>query len=275
VILCCFVLEGGSKLISIRKILITFATLAVLFVLVGLYFDTAVNSSSGGVVTTTEISTIGTTVQSFNPKLGLNFSLTVNATVIPSNESIDVALNVTNVKSLQNQLSASNSWAISGLSTPCDFGYYNFSSSFGVAFFRGDYDSSNISTGTPISVWGAAVECPMDFAGNTTSALGPWLKITSYVLSPDSDNGTESGDYESYQTQNVTSGTFPTVLNFQANIYANDSNSDYGYNSLQSSSTANYTIAAGDEWGQIVLIHFAVISSTIQAPPGIVDIGPD
>jgi len=261
-------------MVSARRILITIAPLAVLFVLVGLYLGTAVNSSSAG-VTTTEISTLGTTVQNFNPKLGLNFSLTVNATVIHSNESIDVALNVTNAKSIQNRLSSTDSWAIRGLSTPCDFGYYNISAPIGIGFFRGNYDLENISAATPISVWGAAVECPTDFAANDTSTLGPWLQITSYFLSPNSDSGTQTGEYRSYQTQNVTSGTFPTVLNFQAIIYANDTTSEYGYNSLRSSSSANYTIAAGDEWGQIVMLHFAVISSTIQAPPGIVDIGPD
>jgi len=263
-------------LVSVRRALTAFVPLIVLFVLVALYLGTTVSSSSGGAVTTTVTSALGTTtVQTFNYKLGLNFSLTVNSTTVQSNEAINVALNVTNVKSVQNQLNASDSWAISGLSTPCDFGYYDVSVPIGIGFFSGDYGLNNISTATPISVWGAATECPVDFAGNATSALGPWLKITSYSLLPDTDNGTESGYYRSYQTRNVTLGTFPAALIFQTNVYATNSTSDYRYNSLLSSSAANYTIAAGDEWGQIVLLHFVVISSTIQAPPGIVDIGPD
>lgn len=244
----------------------------VLFVLIGLYFGTAVSSSSGSVVTTTETSALGTTVQTFNSRLGLNFSLTVNATTIPGNAAIDVALNVTNVKSVQNQLSASDSWAVSGLSTPCDFGYYNISAPVGIGFYRGDYSTNNISTATPISVWGASVECPVDFAGNATTALGPWIKITNYSLLPDTDNGTESGYYRSYETTNVTQGSFPTVLDLQAAVYATNSTFQYRYNSLLSSSQANYTIAAGDEWGQLVLLHFTVISSTIQPPPGIVSL---
>jgi hypothetical protein len=262
-------------LFSARRLLIAFVPLLILVILLGFYLSAAVSSSSGAMITTTRISGSGSTVLTFDQKLSLNFSLSVNATAVPGNEAINIVLTATNTKETENELNASNSWAIKSLSTPCDYGKnYSSSTPVGIAFFKGDYGLNNISSATAISVWGAS-ECLADFAGNATSVLGPWLMISNYSISPESDNGVVSGFYRSYKTQNVAQGTFPTELNFETNVYATNSTFGYRYNSLLSSSAGIYTIAAGDEWGQLVLLHFVVTPSTIQQPPGIVDIGSD
>ena len=54
-------------------------------------------------------------------------------------------------------------------------------------------------------------------------------------------------------------GVFPTRMVVQETI--NAANGTGFYNSLDSALPANYTLVAGDEWGQVTLLHFSVVAS--------------
>jgi hypothetical protein len=130
-----------------------------------------------------------------NPSLGLKLMLSVNSTTIPSQDAIGITASVLNTLPTENNLTASNNWAIDGLSSgPCDLGNSTNKLFFpvGVGVFRGNYGLNNISSaGSPLLVW-ALVECIVGgvSVGNQYYALG---SITSYSLLPGSDNGTYAG----------------------------------------------------------------------------------
>ncbi len=213
-----------------------------------------------------------------NSSLGLKLTLSVNATTIPSQDAIDITASILNTLPTANNLTASSAWAIDGLSAgPCDLGdatnklYYPV----GVGVFTGTYGLNNISAaGKPLFVW-ATVECLVDlvFIGNQSYGLH---NITSYSLLPGSDNGTYAGYYDVPGTppppvcnsgvctytqtpETLAKGTFTTRISFQDSIYA--ANGTGFYNSLHSALPASYTLVAGDELGQVTLLHFSVVRS--------------
>ncbi len=212
-----------------------------------------------------------------NPS-GLVLTLSVNSTTILSQDAIGITASVLNSLPTANNLTASNGWAIDGLSSgPCDSGNSTNKLFFpvGLGVFRGTYGLNNLSSaGSPLFVW-ALVECPADFVfiGNQSYGLS---SITSYSLLPGSDNGTYAGYYAVPGTppppicnsgvctytqtpETLAKGVFPTRMVVQEAIYA--ANGTGFYNSLQSSLPANYTLVAGDEWGQVALLHFSVVAS--------------
>jgi hypothetical protein len=188
--------------------------------------------------------------------------LTVNSTTIPSQDTIGITASVLNTRSTVNNLTASNGWAVNGLrSGPCDLGdsTNELFSPVGLGVFRGTYGLNNISSaGSPLFVW-ASIECPIDFVfiGNQTYGL---RNVTGYSLLPGTDDGTYTGYYVvSYSPETLARGVFPTRMIDQAAIYA--ANGTGFYNSLGSALPANYTLVAGDEWGQVALLRFSVVAS--------------
>jgi len=229
-------------------------------------------SSSQGAKTAT------VTAEAANSSLGLKLMLSVNSTTIPSQDAIGINASILNTLPTANNLTASSAWAIDGLSSgPCDPGnatnklYYPV----GIGVFKGTYGLNNISSaGSPMFVW-AEIECIADgvFIGNQSYALH---NITSYSLLPGSDNGTYAGYYAIPGTPpppvcnsgvctytavppTFAKGAFPTRMVVQETI--NAANGSGFYNSLHSALPANYTLVAGDEWGQVTLLHFSVVAS--------------
>jgi hypothetical protein len=192
--------------------------------------------------------------------LGLKLTLSVNSTAIPSQDAIDITASVVNTLPTANNLTASDAWAVDGLrSGPCDPQGNELFSPVGVGVFRGTYGLNNLtSAGTPLFVW-ALISCPAAYAFNGNQSY-PLSSITSYSLTPGSDNGTYAGYYVvSYTPEALAKGVFPAQLVDQAAVYA--ANGTGFYNSLGSSLPANFTLVAGDEWGQVALLHFTVVQS--------------
>ena len=200
------------------------------------------------------------TVQTTNSTLGLELLLSVNSNIIPSEDAINVSVSIVNTLSTVNNLTASDDWAIQGLtSSSCNYGNSanKLFSPAGIDVFRGYYGMNNLSSGNPLQIW-AEIECPVDYAFNGTSIVGQLQNITSYSFLPGNDGGYYSAYYSSSAT--IMKGIFPTRMVNGAAFYA--SNSTGGpYNSLLFSLPGTYTLVAGDEWGQIVLLHFAVTQS--------------
>jgi hypothetical protein len=194
-----------------------------------------------------------------------------------------MSASILNTLRTTNNLSSANDWAIQGLASgPCDLGDASnkLFSPVGFAVFPGFYQSNNLTAaGRPMPVW-AEIECIVDLAFNGTKILGDLYNITSYSLLPQGPNnpGNDSGSYAGYYSPSVitqptctsvcsksttptyTKGVFPTKMDSQTTIYA--ANGTGFFNSLGSSISSNYTLVAGDEWGQIVLLHFKVVTST-------------
>ncbi|HYC12133.1 MAG TPA: hypothetical protein VEC02_05675 [Nitrososphaerales archaeon] len=222
----------------------------------------------------------GSSAESTNSSLGLRLTLSVNSTRILSQDVIIITASVQNTLPTANNLAASDNWAVGGLrSGPCDPGNSTnkLFSPVGLGVFKGTYGLNNLSkAGSPLSVW-AMVECLADlvFIDNQSYGLS---SITGYSLLPGSDNGTYAAYYDVPGTppppscnsgvcrytqtpENLARGVFPTTMVDQATIYAANSTGLDFYDSLLSSLPANYTLVAGDEWGQLTLLHFTVVAS--------------
>ena len=197
------------------------------------------------------------TVETTNSTLGLELALSINSTGVPGNDAINVATSIFNTLPTANNLTASNNWKIQYLlSGPCDFGNWTLDPE-GIAIFRGYYEMNNISSATPIPVW-ARIECVVPTVGNNTNVY-TLKNITSYSFLPKNDSGYLAADYY-LSSEIIAKGVFSTQMSAgDITIWA--SNNSGFFNSLESSSPATYTLVAGDEWGQIVLLHFQVISS--------------
>jgi hypothetical protein len=249
----------------------------------GFYLSQTVLTSRTGTSPSTESTQTGivSSTEVTNASLGLRLSLSVNATVIPSEEEIGINASLVNTRTTPNNLTASDGWALEGLTSGgCNYGNATnkLFSPVGLDVFRGTYGMNNISSaGQPIDWW-ALVECPADGVSVGTQYL-PLENITSYSLLPGNDSGTYAGYYLAstsspppvcsggvcVSSPNVTrtyaKGVFPTRMDYQDSISAANRTGLGDYNALGSSLPATYTLVAGDEWGQLTLLHFQVVAS--------------
>jgi hypothetical protein len=249
----------------------------------GFYLTQSVHSSQTGTSSGTASTQTGivSSTEVANATLGLQLSLSVNATVIPSEGEIGINASVVNTRTTPNNLTASDAWALEGLTSGgCNYGnatnklFYPI----GLDVFRGTYGMDNISSaGQPIDWW-ALVECPADGVSVGTQYL-PLESITSYSLLPGNDSGTYAGYYVAstsspppvcsggvcVSSPNVTrtyaKGVFPAWMDYQVSINAANRTGLGAYNALGSSLPASYTLVAGDEWGQLTILHFQVVAS--------------
>jgi hypothetical protein len=229
---------------------------------------------------------LASTVETANSSLGLKLALSINSSTIPSQDAIGITVSLMNTLPTANNLTASSAWALGGLSAgPCDPGNATnkLYSPVGIGVFKGTYGLNNISSaGSPIFVW-AQHSCIVEGVSVDTHYY-PLRSITSYSLLPESYKGTYAGYYAvpgtppppvcnsgvcTYSGQTpvtLTKGVFPTRFFFQDSI--NAANGSGFYNSLHSALPANYTLVAGDEWGQVALLHFSVVASSILPKVG-------
>jgi len=247
----------------------------------GFYFSQTLYSSQTGTSSSTEFTQTGivSSTEVTNASLGLRLSLSVNATVIPSEDAIGIDASVLNTRTTADNLTASDDWAAAGLTNgECNYGNATnkLFGPIGLDVFRGTYGMNNLSSaGKPLSYW-PVHSCIVDGVMVGTQYL-PLENITSYSLLPGNDSGTYAGYYVASTTSpppvcgggvctyspNVTrtyaKGVFPTRAAFQESI--NAANGTGFYSSLGSSLPANYTLVVGDEWGQLTLLHFQVVAS--------------
>lgn len=183
-----------------------------------------------------------------NFRLGLKLVVSVNSTEIPSQDTININAFVLNTRATVNNATAVNDWAMKGLSPgPC-VGEDGNLAPIGFAFFRGYYDLSNISAAdTPLQVWGYST-CPSIIYSE---------RVNSYSFPPANNNTQNFGaSYVDYR------GFLPSGAYLQAQfVYATTASNAAPYNSLGSSLPAKYTLVAGDEWGQLAVLHFTVTQS--------------
>ena len=223
------------------------------------------NGSYCSATATSSVSYSSTSSSSFssssnnsNNKLGLELFASVNSTELTQEDS-SLLLNITVIDTLptQNNVSYANSWAIANMShlgEPC-----NFYSPTGFAVFSGYYSLNNLSQGTPLNLYPIEPMCPAAFIFNGSSIIGVLQNVTSYSFLPKSDRANYSGYYipESSTNGSIFFGMFPTTLSHDQSIFTTNSTEPTISYSPSASST-EYTLAVGDEWGDLLLIHFTV-----------------
>ncbi len=208
-----------------------------------------VGITSSHVATTTEIKTnvgllsqCGFTIScsAANP-YGLLLTLSINYTLVKSNGSLTLIVSEFNPTSHYVNLSRSNNWYLDSLPTFWDGTCYHNYPPYGIAVFRGYYTLQNVSAASDVLRPSFYPPCLSDIRGN----------VTGFKLPPASS-----------QIQIVYNGKTPYSLYPYVipsiQICAVDSDA-LGVNSLRSSQPAVYTMAVGDEWGTLVLLHFTVV----------------
>ncbi len=183
--------------------------------------------------------------------LGLELLLSVNSTQLSPNNSISLNITEVNILSTANNVSFSNAWAIEGLEQMCVF-----EPATGFAVFSGYFALNNLSSAKPLDLWPIVPECPASFIFNGTTIVGILQNVTSYSFLPRSDVANYSAYYipESSNNSALLFGKFSMSMSTIRNIFTNNSSEP----TLNSVAPAVYTLAVGDEWGDLVLLHFSV-----------------
>ncbi len=171
---------------------------------------------------------------------GLMLALALNATTVRSGQTVDITASETNTVSTMNNVTASNQWPISGLSIfarQCG----TADRPFGMAIYRGYY--RNVSSATPLRLYkpGPDYGCPGDLS-----------KISQYSFYPKNVTAEVWGSCAPEPCLTLAMSASIPVKGFW-----NTGPIVYGYTDLPS---GVYTVAAADEWGQLVLLYFVVKS---------------
>jgi hypothetical protein len=242
-----------------------FVPIFVILLLFGFYLDTSLTPNNQSTTTAINSRSSPSAVDVTNSSLGLNLTLSADSTIIPKYDTIDISTSVANMLPQMNNLTATSNWAIQNLRAgPCDYTEHNDSSLLfspvGIAVFRGNYGINNISAASALPIW-AEITCPAQFGYNEKTGLdGRLVNISSYALLPSSDSAYYTAYYSPMDFGSpIMKGEFTTQMSTEAQIYAGDNTTDH--DSLLSSAPSNYTVVAGDEWGQLVLLHFLVTPS--------------
>ena len=178
------------------------------------------------------------TLTTTNASIGLNFTLTFGSSELIGGQAVSITANVTNERSTFNNLTSESDWSepwLVGGGGTID----KLCGSFANAqVFQGYYTVANISflqSGSELQLAKplfSPPECPFIHGGRST--YFPFQPHESQV----GYRSTASGDYG-----NASSYSNSTFHLFDAGIY---------------------TVAAGNEWGQLVLLHFSVAAACMQ-----------
>jgi hypothetical protein len=171
---------------------------------------------------------------------GLELFLSLDSKTYQSGQQVGIDIDEKNTLSKTNTIISSAKWPVIGLGVgPC--GVLNYP--FGIVIFQGNYTAANISSGTPLQIYEPGIyHCPMTLAG-----------ISSYVFQPLSDNAAL------FQMSEST----PVINNMEMDTEFEPAPTGYWASNEVGSTFTNfepgvYTVVAGDEWGNLVILHFTV-----------------
>ncbi len=213
------------------------SSLAAIFILtsltIGLILYASVNFLS-------EHSGLGANVSKTNPDTGLELGLSLNSTKITLGQRVTIRVGELNTLSRVSVLPPARAWPVNGLTlTPC--GTLNYP--FGIEVLRGYYSDTNVSLAQPLKIFASTVYyCPVE------------LQFGYYRFEPLSDNAT-------LVTKSSSSGypfSLPTSTTVTIDGYWTNKPIGAGGQVFERFSPGMYTVVAADEWGQILLLHFAV-----------------
>ena len=170
---------------------------------------------------------------------GLELSLSLNSVQLQRGQSIGATVTVFNSLGTVNNVSAASEWPIKGLTTgACG----TLNEPLGLALFQGYYASQNISSAV------AALELYYPGVYNCPAILD----VKYYLFQP--------------QTYSATIGVTPsfgpqTPYPITVSVGVNGSWTGSAVNQSAAHhlfSPGIYTVVAGDEWGDILMLHFVV-----------------
>ena len=171
---------------------------------------------------------------------GLDLSLSLDSATYHPGEEVAITVDEKNTLSTPNSVITADKWLVNGLGVgPC--GVLNYP--FGMAIFQGSYTSADISSAAPLQIYQPGeYHCLMILAD-----------ISSYVFQPLSDTAAVFQMSEStavFDDMEMSTEFEPAPTGYWASDNFNAAFSDF--------EPGIYTVAAGDEWGTLVIVHFTV-----------------
>ncbi len=221
----------------------------------------SIGKTTTSTVTQTQIITTyanlsnSTQTETTNTTFGLELLLTLNSTIIQDGGAINVTVTISNTLPHANNVSGENKWAIPSLTSSASFPCQNY---VYYQVFQGIYSESNISSAAN----------PLQVSPVYQSLSCIILQRPYYVFQPLSDQASiPVGQYTSnsstfYQTTFMRISE-PLIGNYSS-VYNASVFTQAGTLPPPPFHPGNYTIIAGDEWGQLVLLHFTVTNNSVQ-----------
>ena len=167
---------------------------------------------------------------------GLSLTLTIDSTAYQAGDKVSISIDEKNSLAKGNNVPAANIWPVQGLIvSPC--GTLNYP--FGIFIAQGYYDTANLASVTPLQLYDpyAPYACPMILAG-----------ITAYNFQPLSDIAAIS----------AAGNSSALTINMTTQIKAAGCWSGSPTATFNNFTPGIYTIAAGDEWGLLTVLHFTI-----------------
>ncbi len=170
----------------------------------------------------------------------LRFTLSMNSSTLSTGQPVEIEISEQNTLLLTNTVASSHDWPITGLSlSPC--GILNYP--MGFAIFKGYHLQNDLPSADRLDLYGPGVYfCPLILFG-----------ISSYTFAP----GSDSASINAGPSPNP-SFTIPIQSQGTFNGYWSSSIPYLSSPTFHSFSPGVYTIVGGDEWGDLLVLHFVV-----------------
>jgi hypothetical protein len=240
-------LASGSSFRN-KGIALGFVPIIIIGLVFGVYVGLFVPTSTR---TTVNYSGFVATAENTSSTIALELKLSVNSTVIQSGEVLNISVSILNTLPKVNNVTGASDWALPVLQnfstqpTPCP-SYVSFQIS------NGYYTESNVSFATSplqLSPPGLAIPCILlqrsFYLFQPSSNMAEFLVSTpppTYFMVPMGISQLVRGSFQTRCCTNLSTITMIPVPPSSVPPFP------YGV----------YTLVAGDEWGQLVLLHFAV-----------------
>lgn len=182
-----------------------------------------------------------------NNKLGLQLVLALNTTKLESDQGLNITVEERNILQTETNVTAARSWALKNPTlTNCGL----LDSPFGIEVLSGYYTVSNLSLGQPLIIFDPeTIYCP-------SAPL-----VAYYRFEPLSDNVSivpvgilpnQTSPYRFYPP-------FPDFSSVTVDGFWPSTAIGIQYSTPPTPfAPGEYTVAAGDEWGQLLLLYFTV-----------------
>ncbi len=225
-------------------------------------------SSTTSVATTTcsSYSGIGECGQATNQKTGLQLQLSINSTEFASGSPMLIIIGEYNTLSTINNVTIANNYPIPNLELP------NILDPFGIAIFKGNYAMSNVSKGSAITplfqmylpgMCCPAIALPQNYIFQPESYYATYPPQSS-VTSTETFVTTSVTNTITYIFTTTFTGTTYSLrpitdsVSLSGSISNFTSSSPFAF-SVENFSAGNYTLVGGDEWGELVFLHFEIV----------------
>jgi hypothetical protein len=181
---------------------------------------------------------------------GLSLNLSLDVKTYYLGQKVHISVDEKNTQSKTNNIPVAENWPLNGLIITlslCQSEDYPF----GIAAYRGDLSSSDLSNAVPLHLY------------NMNGLFGcstPFVHPISYSFKPGSDIADltpKNGD--------IAISSYIKDRQISADVSLKGYWTDSDSSRFRSFEPGIYTVVVGDEWGNVVVIHFTVLNAVSPA----------